>query len=1220
MVQDRVTYYDKCNRFYLSANDYTEYEPSTVVDVSAMTRVDEPVGWDNVNVVLNRDIDNHGATSSFTDGQQELNFECKAGRTLLRTQYLTYGTDAQVKFLFGDYNEDTSEFTVEFSADCNFNDFSYDDLYSSVNVELRDFASIVRSKFDQKVELDVDVEGAVTVGLASKVLPEKVILKNTGFGLFRRTDENPPNNVGYFMPQFGEGATTKYGELLIPNYDGTFIGENPKNIKRYLFQVEKSGQYEISVNTCLEFDLSTQIFLVGGSSSNVRLKTAVWRESTATFLGTGANIAPTSTDFCTSVFTFCTAIRFFFENITHEDLKLPKNLLAGDEVYLYFEITDNKRIRTNAGELVRIPTISNKTFSYEILCRSVFPASFVKALPIKIAAQQVLDELLSDIPAYSGATIESDFLDNCDTLLLTNGATLRAADVTNSLDITPKVSMNEIVETLKTVYAFGINLEPDNLTKRVRLEPYTHFYQNTEIVNLPEPYDYIETVNTETTYNEIEVGYDVFNKQRDDSSDFKDSSLNDIHATSIFATPIKTHKGKYTKKSPIIFSGYEIEAQRRIQFQEKEIENTKSYKNDDAIFAISYINKNSSRSISVTGLSTTKVAVIGVLKPFIKVGDLIRLRTLDGAPASPEATVLSIDYEGLNTNIVTDISLGVPVQTTNVEAGFLLVTISNNTAPRPVQEGNENLQVGGISPADINLDDFLESEYNLRFTPKRILFAHAGIINNCLLEKSGSELIKFVEGEGNDLLTTILNGVFTCNNGDVSYTNMLEGGDVVLSTFNNGEAVYRNRLIRFSHVMDWDTFNDIRFSMLGKSLSTDYGYISYNDLDGVERKGFLLNLEFNISENSGAFELLEIGVATEPPLTLTKLDVSIREVTSDGACSQTVVNGTLFTSDVTVIVGSVLSIDNLLIGTVVSGFYKWFLSNGSTKVIEVADSAIVSINDCPDSFQVNVGQTTFGSSALACNSNDNTLIRYSDDAVLIVGSFVYTDGGLVTPLATGYYKISGGRTIQIGTLGEVLAVTTCDAVFTHFISPNSIGFVEACNSASNVSAFSEDATIIATSILYEDGGLLNTLPEGYYRIVETGETVQVDASGEVIEVRECGDFEEATVYWGGSTTATPNATQVQALTFDRLFAAPTDGGSIALDFIDVAAGEFVVVSFPDSWFSLVDITDTTGSYSWFSDWDRKTDVTIGGENYRVYSSVIELSNISYTFKFLFEDI
>lgn len=1216
MVQDRVTYYDKCNRFYLSPNDYNQYEPQTVVDVSLMTRVDEPVGWDNVNVVLNRDLGNHGVTTSFTDGEQELQFECKAGRSLLRQSYLDYGTDAQVKFLFGDFNDATSEFTVEFSADCNFNNFKFDDLYSSVNVELRDFASILRSKFDIEVPLDVEVAEAVEVGLASKVLPERVVLKHTGFGIFQRTSPTQEPQKAYFMPQYGEGARTKFDELLIPNYDGSFVGENPKNIKRYLFQVEKSGTFEINVNTCLEFPPNTQLAINTGT---IRLKTAIWRESTGSFLGVGASIAPNRVENVTT-YGFLVARRAYFENITFSQLELPSTLFAGDEVYLYFELTNPSPIVTGRGEVVRIGTDGD--YNYELIVNSVFPSSFVKALPIKVAAQQVLDGLLADIPAYSGATIESDFLDNCDTLLITNGLTLRDANTTNSLDVTPKVSMQDIVETLKTVYAFGISLEPDNLTKRVRLEPYKYFYKNDEIIKLLEPYDYSEESFGETTYNEVEVGFDTYSKQRDDSSDFKDSSLNDVHAISTFTTPIKTNKATYTKRSPIIFSGYEIEAQRRIQFQEKEIENAKSYKNDDAIFAISYINRNRSRTISATSIDALQITLVGVVKPFIKVGDSISVRTVDDAPIGT-VTVATIEYNGLNTDITyTGTDLGIPLQQQNVNVALSRIVVFNNTASRPVQEGDENfVGVSGIAPTNIDVDDFLESEYNLRFTPARILLAHAGLINNCLLEKSGSEEIKFVESEGNTVLATTLSGFFTCINGDETGKTLVEGGNIILSDFNNQEAPYRNRLIRFSHVIDWDDFNSIRLSMLNKAVSTNFGYITFSDLDGVERKGFLMNLDFSVVENKGDFELLEIGVATEPPPIVTRLNVGDKESTVGEACAKTEVTDTFFTDDVTPIVGSRLYLTSLLTGDVVPDFYKWFLNDGTSKVIGVdINSEIVSIADCPTVYEVNIGFTNFGSGALACQTNDNTVVRYSEDAVLVVGSLVFLDEGLTSPLSNGFYKIAGGKNIEIisGT-GEVGSINTCGDIFTHYVTSNSTGFVEGCDAISFVSAFSEDETIIVGSILYSDGSLVNTLPEGFYGLVDSGEAVSVNSSGEVLEIKNCDDYDEGVVYWGGSSTATPSAAQVEALLFSQTFEAPASDSTIQLGYPDISSGDFVVASFPDRWFEITDITDITGTYSWFQDWERASDVTISGETYRVYVTVEEVANLTYDFKFLFTD-
>jgi hypothetical protein len=1221
MVQGRITYYDKCNRFYLSPNDYTEYEPQTVVDVSQMVRVDEPVGWDNVTAVITRDLETHGVATSFTDGEQELQFECKAGRTLLRDAYLTFGTDAQVKFLFGDYDEDAEEFTVQFSADVNFNSFKYNDLFSVANVELRDFASIVRSRFEVDKSLDLDEPEAIEVGLASKVIPELIKLNHTGFGLFERAVDGQ-RAVFYYMPQYTEGANSKFGELTIPNYSGTFIGEPPTNLKRYLFQVERAGQYSILVDTCIELNgVSSSSIVV----PNVTLRAAVFSGTTNTFIGAASRVFPTSTEtvdveIAPSV-SVQVARRYFFEGITSADLGLPQVFFEGDEVYVWFQIASQTLTPIAIGEPVRIPSLPNRAerLRYEIIAKSAFPSSFVKGLKIKDAANQVLTQLLSDIPAYSGTTVESDFLDSCDTLILTSGSAIRAADVTNSLDITPTVSMKQIMDTLSTVYNCGFSFEFDSGEKVMRIEPASNYYRDEEIIELTDPYDYEESVYIDTTYNEVEVGYATFTKQRDDSSSFKDGSLDDVHAQSTFLTPIKTNKAKYSKISPIIFSGFEIESQRRIQFDEKEIENAKSYKNDDAIFAISVFNADSSQPIDVISRGTNQFTVVGIIKPFIKVGDSIRLRTTDGVSIASPVTVSSIEYRGLTTDIVyTGTDLGLPTQLQNVNSGFLRVIIVNESGTNRVQEGNEALVfVDGIGFPD-DFVGFLTSEYNLRFTPKRILLSHANIINNCLLEKSSNDQIVLTASEGNTEATTQLDAFFDCSNGDVNYLFLKENDPIKLSDFNNNEALFRNRLLTFKHRIDWDEFNKIRRSMINLDGSSDYGYISVVDLDGEVRKGFLLSVDFNVAENDATFNLLEVATPTEPPVLLNRLNVSIRETTSSLACGRLEPTQTFFTADNVIGVGTVLSIDSLLIGTVVGGFYKWFLPTGN-KVIEVVNSEIVSIDDCLELFQVSIGRTTFANSNNACGFNDDNRTVFSTDAVVVAGSFLYLDSAANDVVLGGFYRLSGGRVMEVGSGGEVLSITTCPQVFTHFIGTLSTGFAQACSNVGSISAFSLDATIGVGSVIFSDGSLSNFLPDGYYSLIETGETVFIDGDGEVTDVRDCGDFEEATIYWGGANTSTPNATDIQNLMFSRLEGAPADGGNFQLDFPDIQSGEWVVVSFPDVWFNLVDITDITGQYSWFQDWERASDVVIGGETYRVYITVEQVANLTYSFRFFFED-
>jgi len=1237
------TLYDECNSFYLAVNDFTEYQVGTVVDTTGMVPIDEPVGWDNVRANLKRDLDTHGVTFSFTDGEQELNFECANGRQVLRATYLTYGTDAQVKFLFGETDPDTNNFTARFVGDVNFNIYKFDDLYSIANVEARDFGRLVNSRLEDKVPLDIDVPEAVEVGLGSKLFPQLLNLNHTGFGLF---NEFVPltatgSNKAYYMPQYTEGATTKYGELTIPNYSGTFVGENPQNIKRYLYQVERGGFFRLDINTCIEIPAQDIIL-----RNRIKLKSAIWREESKSFIQNGqvgessyevryANgtifTAAQRQGAAIPTFVGMIAERYYFSGYDQNDLNIPEQLFEGDEVYLYFEIEtinlSNIIFPMPVGALIRIPSDLNEPapFRYKLVSNVSFPASKIEALKVKDCLIQVLKELVKDNAAYDDATIVSDFLDNCgDNLVLTNGLTLRAANATQGLDETVKVSMKEILDTLRAIYNTGFNFEYDGVDKVIRIEPASYYYRDIEILDLDEPYDYIEEAYPETTYNEVEAGFKTFNKQRDDSSDFKDSSIEDINAKSNYGLPIRTAKNKYSIIAPIIFSSFEIEAQRRIQFDTEETAKEKSYKNDDEVFGIAISDIDVSAVLDAVSNGTNKLLLFGAIRPFIEVGDSIRLVNLDFSPTFGAAvTVSEIEYTGLTTKITytgTPLTLGT-FSGSGTTATFL-VRVQNQTGARTVNESREPYSfISGAGTNAINIDYYLETEYNLRFTPKRMLLSHGSILNNCLLEKADSDVIRFIDGEGNTELTTILKSSEDCPNGDTNYVSLTEGSDLSLINFNDRKALYRNRIIKFKHLISWDDFNNLEKAMRNTDGTKDYGYISFPDLDDVIRKAFLLDCKFNVYNNEAEFELIEVSSPTEVEVELTKLNVSNRSATSTGACQLIEPTQTFFSEDETIIVGSDVYPLVTLTGAITDGFYKWFISDTESKVIEVTSNEIVSINDCPDVFEVNVGQTSFGSSTLACNGTDNIIIRYSSDSVLDVGSVVFVNSSLVTTLGSGFYKISGNRVIQVDASGEVLAITTCAPVFSYTGTTVFGDGASACQSVSGVTNyFSLDDPLAIGSTLYTDGTLVTTLPEGFYKIIDTGDTVFVDSSGEVISIINCANFEEKTYYYGAIGASSP--TEAQILTLNSASApAPTDLGEISERYVVLSGGTYYYFVFPDVWFELVNIVDGFNDLiSWFSNWERISDVTVDGELCRVYRTVEQMDTIDYIFKFIFRDI
>jgi hypothetical protein len=131
------------------------------------------------------------------------------------------------------------------------------------------------------------------------------------------------------------------------------------------------------------------------------------------------------------------------------------------------------------------------------------------------------------------------------------------------------------MEALNAIWTLGYSFIEENGVSLLRVEPLMWFFNSDYCVHAcQEVFDYTETTAKDLLLNEFEIGYEKY-------------ADNDLHTLLEFSTyrqyllPIKRFKGKASKKSGFIASGYMIEILRRIQFAKKPKD---SDTNDDSIF------------------------------------------------------------------------------------------------------------------------------------------------------------------------------------------------------------------------------------------------------------------------------------------------------------------------------------------------------------------------------------------------------------------------------------------------------------------------------------------------------------------------------------------------------------------------------------------------------------------------------------------------------------
>lgn len=120
------------------------------------TEIDEPIGWDGINLRLKRDKTWHGFFDFADDSVSSLQF-VGDGFAILKTAYETYGASANVQLLIefqcaeGDTYEQLYLGRFVFSS---YKDICGDECYSTITLEALNCLMIFRNRYDQQVDLD----------------------------------------------------------------------------------------------------------------------------------------------------------------------------------------------------------------------------------------------------------------------------------------------------------------------------------------------------------------------------------------------------------------------------------------------------------------------------------------------------------------------------------------------------------------------------------------------------------------------------------------------------------------------------------------------------------------------------------------------------------------------------------------------------------------------------------------------------------------------------------------------------------------------------------------------------------------------------------------------------------------------------------------------------------------------------------------------------------
>lgn len=863
--------YDFCNVFYLVING---------VD----NEIEEPIGWDQVNIKIKRDDRTHGIIYEFSDGEVDLTFDCPAGAELLRAEYDSLGNDALVQLKFG-YIDNNNIFQQQYEGVLNFNSYRLDDVgHVSCSVKNTPFEELLRTRFDTLVDLETDqtLDGdplvpldPIDTWLYSKKLVknyeiEQINIGETPFSVQHTFDINTT-----FVCGDGGSDDYAFGRSFSFSLDSVVIDELKQGIQDQsgffdnipegqIFLVQESGAYDIELDLNFQPFVDAQLAPGSGVLSCFPIldcngngsgdTNAWWNEiiiDTHFRVEDENNVVVFDNIINTTNYsdpgqanTTCppNADPYFFNPITFNYSLLNVPFEENWSLYVYYRFTLQARFVKQFFDQGFDPIKIDYLLGNNILPGTKFKLKALTQTPSSYAGMHWIHETIDrNLEIITGKTMPlySEFYGRpelgypdfgCGSKRRTsNGFKIRRFGQDGGTDRPVQTSMGITFDSLNMMDNIGLNIELDqNNNERVRIEQKQFFYSDGLILSFADVADYKESHASEFVYNEVNIGY---NKYPDDG---EENTLDDIHTEQQYLAPIKTFKQKYEQISEFIASAYAIEYTRREQFAEKP---TNNYKYDDDVFIFSMIERCYDYDIVTISPNNSFVVELVVDIPTLILEQIGTLEII-GGPNAGVYTILSVS---------------------DLTAPFYSFRV---VEPIPDQlDFSGTLQICLWKPeADENfsvINNILdpESYYNFRLSIKRCLLNHGWIINSGYRYKPPTDEVKFTFGKGNYFAETQLINGAECPNGDPDYLLWQEGGDVQLSQYNQNKKLFSPEWVEFKTRLSFDDI--IYIKNAHKNLSPDnnnYGYFEVTDYNGVVQQFYLWELNYMPGKEMAEFK------------------------------------------------------------------------------------------------------------------------------------------------------------------------------------------------------------------------------------------------------------------------------------------------------------------------------------------------------------------------------
>lgn len=679
-------------------------------DGTGMVLIDEPIGFDAANFVLQQDDDRYGRDVSFAGGDIDLEFDENPGRyesplNKLLFYNKIYGFESQVEFIIRINYIDYVIGELDFQTSTT-NDLSY----FKCTIIQQTKQALLKRRLDIKIDLfsNEDIDGNIITPIST----EPIFLKN-----------NP------ILQQSSWFAPTEYS--------ANFFAGQPALQYNFINAIQTSG-----IKNTLSY------FPEYNSPNFMRYITAQTNLSNVVLNISNLNVNETNiiniSLYYRIGFDFDTANEILLVDFGSSDIINYnnsfnlQNIFIGQTVWIYFIITPN---------LLSASGVTWQTGEINISVISKAINSIVNGVLLTNAINQVILSTTGMNVIFSDA-----FLEAVENQYIFTGYMLRGF---NGRAFT--LSFEDLQKCWREINADYQIIDNNNIF----IGLYSDLYNNIEIGAFEVlPSELSKHHNKRYTINKFNFKYNKFENDRDENN-----TIYAVHTETEWNIPNIRVENKKIIEVELIRDAFLLESTRSFNIV---LTNSKSLKNDDDTFIIDTITQDDNIFNSISGLmnhtinNSTQLLItndgsFSFLAIGIVIGMIIIIPT--GYENSGSYPVLEV-YEG---SILLDDSITTPTETgqfgTIIEFYIDYINFEIRT-----NEGFDLIQNDGANGAGFA---------NLRFTPKRNIlnfwgqylntacgYRQDGIIRNTYYKSNGELITQFsggvvLEEQGNILVSDL---------------------------------------------------------------------------------------------------------------------------------------------------------------------------------------------------------------------------------------------------------------------------------------------------------------------------------------------------------------------------------------------------------------------------------------------------------------------------------